>query len=244
MRRGVPVGITLVALALVLAAAAVSLARAPRYSYFAPPPAGAPRAVADLHASLSRTMRSPGFVLRVNGLVVDYAAPDRTEVRFVNTSEVIIGRTLYVTHSSGGGGARWTEARLATLDVPFAPVWVRRLLTPYLRARSVVRRGDTFEVRLVVPASQFVPEDAGQSLLAATVSTKDGSVVGVRAVVYGRFPEWPFGARRPEGRIDAASYAFSSLGQPPRIVAPRGDVVRGSPCGHGPGWFVSCFGAS
>ncbi len=244
MRRWVPVGITLVALALALGAAAVSLARAPRYSYFAPPPAGAPRAVAELRAALSATMRSSGFVLTVNGLVVDYAAPDRTEVRFVNAREVVIGRTLYVTHSSDGARPRWTTARLADPDVPFAPLWVHRLLTPYLVARSVVRRGDAFEVRLVVPASELVPGNAGQSLLVATLSTRDGWVVGVRTVAHGRFPEWPFGGGRPEGRIDVASYRLSSLGRPPRIATPRGDVVRGSLCGHGPGWFVSCFSAS
>ncbi len=244
MRRWVPVGIVLVALALALGAAAVSLARAPRYSYFAPSPAGAPRAVAALHAALSRTMRSAGFVLRVNGLVVDFVAPGRTAVRLAKAREVVIGRTLYVTHSSGGARARWTTTRLANPDTPFAPVWVRRLLTPFLVARSVTRRGDAFEVRVVVPASELVAEDAGQSLIEATVSTKDGWVVGVRTVVHGRFPEWPFGGRLPEGRIDVASYRFSSLGRPPRVVTPRGDVVRGSPCGHGPGWFVACFSAS
>ena len=244
MRRWVPVGIVLVALALVLAAAALSLTRAPRYSYFAPPPVGAPRAVAELRAALSATMRSAGFVLRVNGLVVDYAAPDRTEVRFVDAREVVIGRTFYVTHSSGGARAHWTTARLANPDVPFAPAWVRRLLAPYLAARSVVRRGDAFEVRLVVPASALVPEEAGQALLAATIATKSGWVVGVRTVVHGRFPVWPFGGRHPAGRIDVASYRFSSLGRPPRVVTPRGDVVPGSLCGHGPGWFVSCFSAS
>ena len=124
-------------------------------------------------------------MLRVGGMVVDYAAPDRTEVRFVNAREVVIGRTLYVTHSPVGPRARWTKSRLANLDVPFAPVGVRRLLAPYLTARSVVRRGDGFEVRLVVPASDLVPAEAGRALVTATLSIEDGAVVGVRSVAHG-----------------------------------------------------------
>lgn len=236
MRRWGATLVVVAAIALTVASAAASLATAPRYSYFARPPRGTPRAIGDLHRAVARTLDASSFVVRLDAFVVDYVAPDRTEFRTLNSAQIAIGRTVYVGIRRVGVPIHWSVARLPDSFVPFGAAQVRQPLYQLLRANSVVRRGESFDVRRVVPAGDVVGFGAGQALIESRVTVDRGRVVRVSSRAYGLFHGGSnrAGYRTSGGLTTVVRFvdeAFSQFGRVADIVAPAGrDVGPATAC--------------
>lgn len=242
MRRFVPHVLLATMTVLALLAVVASIATADKVSAFAVPKAGDPAVVSIFHRVVQRSLEAPSFTVDA---VLKYRAPDRTEVMSSSGGSSslgvrVIGRTVYLDLGRDAqGNIVWGRGLLShPADLYYGPLRATQELTMLLGGDSVVRSGDHFIVRQVVPADTISPGNAGQLLITYTVYVADDYVTGVTALLQG----WvtipaagPTGAVHPT-RVDqyqSPGSTYGDYGHLGPIVAPSTPTIPLTSCANG-----------
>ena len=188
MRRLVPQALLAAMSILALGALLLSISTSEKISSFPSPAPGDPAVVSVFRTVVQRTLDAPSFSF--TGFL-NYQAPDRTETNLgsgsgfsVGGGLIIIGKEVYTTPLAIAG--KWGKGPLSsTVSQDYGPYRVRVTLETLLKARSVVRVGDHFVVKQVLPADVTGPENPGQILVTSTVYVSDDYVTTIKALVQG-----------------------------------------------------------
>jgi len=222
----------LAALALVL-----SVSSAERISRFAAPAPGDPATVAVYRTVVQRTLDAPSFVF---DQYLNYQAPDRTSTTFAIGGEKVIGRVAYIALNPSSASGQWGRGPLTALsDEYYGPTRALKQLQTFVNLKSVVRSGNNFIVRQVVPADSVSPGNPGQVLVTSTVYVNDDYVTSIKAQLSGWF-SYPFAGTvsHPQykrvDQLSAAPVTYSNFGHVAAITAPpAAKTVPLVVCGQG-----------
>lgn len=233
MRRLIPQAILATMTILALVALLLSVSTAERISSFAPPASGDPATVAMYRTVVQRTLDAPSFNY---DQFLNYQAPDRTATLYASGGERVIGQVAYLALSP----SQWGRGPLTALaDEYYGPSRALKQLQTFAKLTSVVRSGNNFVVRQVVPADSVSPGNPGQVLVTSTVTVRDDYVTSVTAHLTGWF-SYPFAGTVDHPvykRIDqfsAAPVTYGNFGHVPAISAPpAAQTMALTPCGQG-----------
>jgi hypothetical protein len=236
MRRLIPQAILATMTILALVALLLSVNTAERISSFPAPAAGNPAIVAIYRTVIQRTLDAPSFVF---DQYLNYQAPDRTATTSVIGGEKVIGNVVYLELTASGATAKWGRGPLTALDDEYyGPQRALQQLQTFLKIKSVVRSGNNFIVRQVIPADSVARGNPGQVLVTSTVYVEDDYVTSIKAQLSGWF-SYPYAGtvRHPKykrvDRLSALAVTYSSFGQVAAITAPpAAQTVSLSVCGQ------------
>ena len=183
MKRLIPQAILATMSLLALLALVLSVRSAEKISSFATPAPGDPAIVKIFHTVVQRSLDAGSFTL---DNYLNFRAPDRTSTTVVGTSqqlfsERVIGQKVYLELGTDAQGqVQWGSAALThQADVTYGPQRATQELKMLLGDDSVVRSGDNFIVRQVLPADFISQGNPGQVLVTYTVYVADDYVTGV-----------------------------------------------------------------
>ena len=239
MRRLIPHALLLAMTVLAAAALLVSMRSAERISSFATPAPGDPAIVKIFHTVVQRSLDAPSFTV---DNFLNYQAPDRTSASSPSgVTEMVIGRSVYLELGPDSHGIRtWGRGPLTRLaDTTYGPSRAKQILDLLLGANSVVRKGDNFVVRQVVPANFISTGNPGQILVTYSVYVADDYVTGVSPFLQGWVtipvggsparPEW---ARVSNYRAPESTFANYGPYVAPISPPPPGQAVALALCGQ------------
>jgi len=190
LRRLVPYALVATLGAGALAGALLGNAATPTGPQFSLQPAN-PQAVQALRGVVEATLRERSFVIRDGTQTTTfYDAPDRTRMQFRGGTETIaIGRRLYTEFSnSGSQTSNWVEQVLPPqAHVTTEAEYIHSSLESLLGYPSIERRGASFILQRVVPASEIRPGSVGQARYSEIVLVRAGRVQRVTENIEGTF---------------------------------------------------------
>ena len=223
MRRLIPQAILATMTILALVALLLSVSTAERISSFPAPAAGNPAIVAIYRTVVQRTLDAPSFDF---DQYLDYQAPDRTATTFALGGERVIGNVVYIALTSSSSTGEWGRGPLTALaDEYYGPARALKQLQTFVNLKSVVRAGNNFIVRQVIPADNVSPGNPGQVLVTSTVYVNDDYVTSIKANFTGWF-SYPYAGTvshplyKRVDQLSAAPVTYSNFGHVAAITAP------------------------
>jgi hypothetical protein len=230
IRRAIPICTLVVLTLLTVGAAVVGVSSSPTVFYASLAP-GNPRAAAELHAIVRRTMGATSFTWHLPGLreTLVYNAPNRIHdyMGSVPIQTIGVGTTFYFQASdlTNTESNAWLRIRHRPFGYSSANEYAMKYLTPLLSASSVTRSSTTFVAESVYLNDPFA---SGQMFERDVIRTDGRDVTSERVEIQGIFPV-------ESTRVETSylTVTFSKIGTSPLVAPPIARTInRGQPfCG-------------